>query len=249
MNISSGSGDNYHPVSAVLLSLAVFFIPLLFLYFVLGIVYGLDDSDTLKNLLQQNEVSLNSYGTDILIYPIEDNVMYLLSVPLQVLFISWLLRRKSIDPVHSLGLNFFDRKAFIYAVILWILYFAFASLYGYVFEIEMPNDFFEYSKAVPVWMISIVFIIGAPIAEELLFRGYLYSQLKNTKLGINGTIFLTSLLWTVLHAQYDIDILFSLFFLGLVLGYVRYKYNSVYLAIAIHAIHNIQATIYILFFT
>ena len=249
MNMSSGSGDNYHPVSAVLLSLAVFFIPLLFLYFVLGIVYGLDDSDTLKNLLQQNEVSLNSYGTDILIYPIEDNVMYLLSVPLQVLFISWLLRRKSIDPVHSLGLNFFDRKAFIYAVILWILYFAFASLYGYVFEIEMPNDFFEYSKAVPVWMISIVFIIGAPIAEELLFRGYLYSQLKNTKLGINGTIFLTSLLWTVLHAQYDIDILFSLFFLGLVLGYVRYKYNSVYLAIAIHAIHNIQATIYILFFT
>lgn len=249
MNISSGSGDNYHPVSAVLLSLAVFFIPLLFLYFVLGIVYGLDDSDTLKNLLQQNEVSLNSYGTDILIYPIEDNVMYLLSVPLQVLFISWLLRRKSIDPVHSLGLNFFDRKAFIYAVILWILYFAFASLYGYVFEIEMPNDFFEYSKAVPVWMISIVFIIGAPIAEELLFRGYLYSQLKNTKLGINGTIFLTSLLWTVLHAQYDIDILFSLFFLGLILGYVRYKYNSVYLAIAIHAIHNIQATIYILFFT
>ena len=249
MNISSGSGDNYHSVSAVLLSLAVFFIPLLFLYFVLGIVYGLDDSDTLKNLLQQNEVSLNSYGTDILIYPIEDNVMYLLSVPLQVLFISWLLRRKSIDPVHSLGLNFFDRKAFIYAVILWILYFAFASLYGYVFEIEMPNDFFEYSKAVPVWMISIVFIIGAPIAEELLFRGYLYSQLKNTKLGINGTIFLTSLLWTVLHAQYDIDILFSLFFLGLVLGYVRYKYNSVYLAIAIHAIHNIQATIYILFFT
>ena len=247
MNISSG--NNYHPVSAVLLSLAVFFIPLLFLYFALGIVYGLDDSDTLKNLLKQNEVSLNSYGTDILIYPIEDNVMYLLSVPLQVLFISWLLRRKSIDPVHSLGLNFFDRKAFISALILWILYFAFASLYGYVFEIEMPSDFFEYSKAVPVWMISIVFIIGAPIAEELLFRGYLYSQLKNTKLGINGTIFLTSLLWTGLHAQYDIDILFSLFFLGLVLGYVRYKYNSVYLAIAIHAIHNIQATIYILFFT
>ena len=247
MNISSG--NNYHPVSAVLLSLVVFFIPLLFLYFVLGIVYGLDDSDTLKNLLQQNEVSLNSYGTDISVYPIEDNVMYLLSVPLQVLFISWLLRKKGIYSVHSLGLNFFDRKAFIYAVILWVLYFAFASLYGYVFEIEMPGDFFEYSKAVPVWMISIVFIIGTPIAEELLFRGYLYSQLINTKLGMYGTIIFTSLLWTGLHAQYDIDILFSLFFLGLVLGYVRYKYNSVYLAIAIHSIHNIQATIYILFFT
>ena len=247
MNISSK--NNYHPLSAVLLSLAIFFIPLLFLYFGLGIVYGLDDSDTLKNLLQQNEVSLNSYGTDLLIYPIEDNVMYLLSVPLQVLFITWLLRRKSIDLVHCLGLNFFDRKAFTYAVILWILYFAFASLYGYIFKIEMPSDFFEYSKAVPVWMISIAFIIGAPIAEELLFRGYLYSQLKNTKLGIYGTIFLTSLLWTGLHAQYDIDILLSLFFLGLVLGYVRYKYDSVYLAIVIHAIHNIQATIYILFFT
>ena len=108
MNISIG--NNYHPVSAILLSLAVFFIPLLFLYLVLGIIYGLDDSDILK-ILQQNEVSLNSYGTDISVYPIEDNAMYLLSVPLQVLFISWLLRRKSIDPVQSLGLNFFDRKA------------------------------------------------------------------------------------------------------------------------------------------
>ena len=247
MNISSG--NNYHPISAILLSLVVFFIPLLFLYFVLGIVYGLDDSDTLKNVLQQNEVSLNSYGTDILVYPIEDNLMFLLSVPLQILFISWLLRKKSIDPVHSLGLNFFDRKAFINAFIVWVFYFAFAALYGYVFEIEIPNDFIQYSKGVPVWMISIVFIIGAPIAEELLFRGYLYSQLKNTKLGTYGTIFLTSLLWTGMHAQYDIGILFSLFFLGLVLGYVRYKYDSVYLAIAIHAIHNIQATIYILFFT
>ena len=247
MNISIG--NNYHPVSSILLSLAVFFIPLLFLYLVLGIIYGLDDSDILKNLLQQNEVSLNSYGTDISVYPIEDNAMYLLSVPLQVLFISWLLRRKSIDPVQSLGLNFFDRKALIYAVILWILYFAFASLYGYVFEIEMPSDFFEYSKAVPVWMISIVFIVGAPIAEELLFRGYLYSQLINTKLGMYGTIIFTSLLWTGLHAQYDFDILISIFFLGLVLGYVRYRHDSVYLAIVIHAIHNIQATIYILFFT
>ena len=98
----------------------------------------------------------------------------------------------------------------------------------------MPSDFFEYSKAVPVWMISIVFIIGAPIAEELLFRGYLYSQLINTKLGMYGTIIFTSLLWTGLHAQYDIDILFSLAWFRL------YKMD-------IHSIHNIQATIYIFF--
>ena len=247
MNISVK--NNYHPVSAILLSLAVFYVPLIVLYFGLGIVYGLDDSDTIKNLLEQNEVDLNSYGTDMTVYPIEDNLMYLLSVPLQVLFIFWLLNKKNIDLSNSLGLNYFDRKAFMYAFVIWILYFAFSFLYGYSFEIEMPNDFIEYSKAAPALMISIVFIIAAPIAEELLFRGYLFSQLINTKLGMYGTIILTSLLWTVLHAQYDFDILISIFFLGLVLGYVRYRYDSVYLAIVIHAIHNIQATIYILFFT
>ena len=183
------------------------------------------------------------------VYPIEDNLMYLLSVPLQVLFIFWLLNKKNIDLSNSLGLNYFDRKAFMYAFVIWILYFAFSFLYGYSFEIEMPNDFIEYSKAAPALMISIVFIIAAPIAEELLFRGYLFSQLINTKLGMYGTIIFTSLLWTGLHAQYDFDILISIFFLGLVLGYVRYRYDSVYLAIVIHAIHNIQATIYILFFT
>ena len=247
MNISVK--NNYHPVSAIFLSLAVFYVPLIVLYFGLGIVYGLDDSDTIKNLLEQSEVDLNSYGTDMTVYPIEDNLMYLLSVPLQVLFIFWLLNKKNIDLPNSLGLNCFDRKAFVYAFAIWILYFAFSFLYGYLFEIEMPNDFIEYSKAAPALMISVVFIIAAPIAEELLFRGYLFSQLINTKLGIYGTIIFTSLLWTGLHAQYDIDILFSIFFLGLVLGYVRYKYESVYLAIVIHAIHNIQATIYILFFT
>lgn len=247
MNISVK--NHYHPFLAVLFSLVVFFVPLFILYFGLGVVYGLDESENLKNLLQKNEVTLSSYGTDILVYPVEDSVIYLLSVPLQVLFILWLLKRKNIDLVNSLGLNYFDRKAFAFAIILWILYFSCASLYGYIFEVEMPADFFAYSKAVPALMISIVFIIAAPIAEELLFRGYLYSQLKETKFGLHGTIIFISLLWTGLHTQYDFDILISIFFLGLVLGYIRYKYDSIYLVILIHAIHNIQSTIYILFFT
>ena len=91
-------------------------------------------------------------------------------------------------------------------------------------------------------------VICAPIVEELLFRGFLFSQLRTTKLGIYGSIILTSLIWTSIHLQYDLLLLIPIFFLGLLLGYLMHKYNSLYLVIIVHAVHNLQATLFIEFF-
>jgi membrane protease YdiL (CAAX protease family) len=99
----------------------------------------------------------------------------------------------------------------------------------------------------PLILGVITTILVAPILEEFIFRGFLFSQLKVT-LGNWGAISLSSLAWTSLHFQYELKILFILFLLGLILGFLRWKYNSLFLVMALHAINNLVAFI-IAYFT
>ncbi len=55
-----------------------------------------------------------------------------------------------------------------------------------------------------VWVILTVICLGAPLSEELLFRGFLFSGLAKSRLGLVGTAILTTLLWTALHAGYSL---------------------------------------------
>lgn len=44
-------------------------------------------------------------------------------------------------------------------------------------------------------------VLGAPIAEELIFRGQLFSALSRTWLGYSGTTLVTAALWASLHTR------------------------------------------------
>jgi membrane protease YdiL (CAAX protease family) len=90
----------------------------------------------------------------------------------------------------------------------------------------------------PIILGLISVIIVAPIAEEFLFRGFLFSQLKRTHLGGWGAVTLSSFLWTIIHFQYEPLILLALFIFGIFLGYIRMAYNSLSLPIILHAINN-----------
>ena len=45
---------------------------------------------------------------------------------------------------------------------------------------------------------------GCPVFEELFFRGFLLEGFRRTFLGTTGAVVLTSLLWAVIHTQYDL---------------------------------------------
>ena len=85
--------------------------------------------------------------------------------------------------------------------------------------------------------------IVAPIAEELMFRGFLYRGLAASRLGISGAILVTSLLWAGLHTDRTwlgfADILFS----GIVLGWLRWRSGSTLTPIAVHGVNNIIAVV------
>ncbi len=247
------NSNNYHPVSAVVFSLIIVFILPIITAIFIGVTYsllGTSGTDSAFEVwMQQNPVEVSILSDEkSIISPVESAVSYLITVPLQIWFIFWLLRRRKIDLSKNLGLYHFNRNALIYSLVAYVILYLVLTFYSYAFQISPPEEFIKLMKATPFVLNFLMVVIGAPIVEELLFRGFLFSQLKTTKLGVNGSIILTSLIWTSIHLQYDLFLLIPIFLLGLFLGYLMHKYNSLYLVIIVHAVHNLQATLFIEFF-
>ena len=247
------NSNNYHPVSAVVFSLIIVFILPIITAIFIGVTYsllGTSGTDSAFEVwMQQNPVEVSILSDEkTIISPVESAVSYLITVPLQIWFIFWLLRRRKIDLSKNLGLYHFNRNALIYSLVAYVILYLVLTAYSYAFQISPPEEFIKLMKATPFVLNFLMVVIGAPIVEELLFRGFLFSQLKTTKLGVNGSIILTSLIWTSIHLQYDLFLLIPIFLLGLFLGYLMHKYNSLYLVIIVHAVHNLQATLFIEFF-
>lgn len=77
--------------------------------------------------------------------------------------------------------------------------------------------------------------IVTPIAEEFLFRGFLFKGLRS-KLGFYLTTFVVSIIFAIAHGQLNVAI--DVFVLSLVLCYVREKSGSLWPAIFVHALKN-----------
>ena len=89
-----------------------------------------------------------------------------------------------------------------------------------------------------LWMAVIGF---APAFEETFFRGFLFVGLQNSRIGIVGTILFTSLVWALVHIQYDIYGMATVLVLGIVLGIVRLKTRSLWGSLLIHSMWNFVA--------
>ncbi len=85
-------------------------------------------------------------------------------------------------------------------------------------------------------------IVAAPVWEELFFRGFMHRGLV-AGIGTIPAIVICSACWAALHLQYDVINIFSIFVIGLWLGAVREKSGSTCLAILLHALMNLVATI------
>jgi len=92
-------------------------------------------------------------------------------------------------------------------------------------------------------MLLFAFSVAAPMSEEVLARGFLYRGWSASFLRVPGAIVLSSLVWTVVHLQYDLYFLAEVFTIGLWFGYMRYRANSLWLTIVLHALNNLTAVV------
>jgi len=88
-------------------------------------------------------------------------------------------------------------------------------------------------------------VVLTPLGEEILFRGVLYQGLK-TKLNVILAAIVTSLLFGLAHAQWNVGV--DTFVLSLAAIYLYEKYQSLWFPIGLHAIKNFIAFIMIFVF-
>jgi membrane protease YdiL (CAAX protease family) len=94
-----------------------------------------------------------------------------------------------------------------------------------------------------LWLLVIAFCVAAPITEEFFARGFLYRGWSESFLRPGGAIVLSSMVWTMLHLQYDWFFLGEVFSIGLLLGYLRYRINSIWLTVVLHGLNNLAAVV------
>jgi membrane protease YdiL (CAAX protease family) len=94
-----------------------------------------------------------------------------------------------------------------------------------------------------LWLLVIAFCAAAPMSEELFARGFLYRGLSESFLGVPGAILVSSIVWTSLHLQYDWFFFGEVFCIGLWFGYIRYRSQSTWLTIVLHALNNLAAVV------
>jgi uncharacterized protein len=99
-----------------------------------------------------------------------------------------------------------------------------------------------YKTSNPVWLIWGATVVAAPLFEEMFFRGFLFKGFQASVLGPAGAILLTSFLWAVIHLQYDLYGIVTIFLLGLIIGAARVATGSLYVPLAMHSITNVIAT-------
>lgn len=86
------------------------------------------------------------------------------------------------------------------------------------------------------FLISLISMAIFPaIFEELVFRGFLFNNLTHLS-GKNAAIFGTAFFFSIVH--FSILSFFWLFPFGLLLGYLRAKYNTLIYGIVGHFVHN-----------
>jgi len=109
--------------------------------------------------------------------------------------------------------------------------------------IVSPFQEISYSTAgtegwLPVmWLATVV--IG-PAGEEIMFRGYLFGGWVHSQRSAWIAIPLISMLWAVLHIQYDWTGVTEILAAGLFLGWMRWRSGSTLLTFLLHALFNLE---------
>lgn len=100
------------------------------------------------------------------------------------------------------------------------------------------QPFAEMMKSRTWWLILIAAGVGAPLAEELLFRGMIFGALRRSPLGFAGAMVITALSWAILHANYSVYGLSAITLIGLYLAWLRERTGSLLTPIVCHGAYN-----------
>ncbi|MDN3454063.1 MULTISPECIES: CPBP family intramembrane glutamic endopeptidase [unclassified Psychrobacter] len=103
-----------------------------------------------------------------------------------------------------------------------------------------------YQSVSSVWLLVFAIVVVAPIYEEVVFRGILWSAITeqftapsySENHGAIVASMVTSLIFAVIHVQYGIYEISTIVVLALIFCYARIKSGSLLLPIVLHIVNN-----------
>ncbi|MCX2784211.1 CPBP family intramembrane metalloprotease [Microbulbifer thermotolerans] len=111
-----------------------------------------------------------------------------------------------------------------------------------------PGEFMQMLAGSRHLPLVLVIVLVAPVLEELIFRGYLFTAWRQSRLGLTGTLLLTSALFALMHwGQYHWVQAVFIFILALMLGIAREKSGSVLLPMLLHGLNNLASAIVVIY--
>ena len=125
------------------------------------------------------------------------------------------------------------------AILVWIF-----NLFPW-FDAEQVQEvgFNHYIIGLDRIVAFITLVIVAPIAEELIFRGWLYGKLRlilsdkvSEKVSVAISIFLVSLLFGIIHMQWNVGV--NVFALSVILCGLREITGTIHAGILVHMLKN-----------
>lgn len=84
----------------------------------------------------------------------------------------------------------------------------------------------------------LIAVLWVPLAEEWIFRGWLFQALARTRPGMLVALPATTLIFSLLHSFYSPGGVLVIGLLGLFLGWLRWRYNQLWLCVLAHAVYN-----------
>jgi CAAX protease family protein len=103
------------------------------------------------------------------------------------------------------------------------------------------NDIYTTAAArgwLPLLWLAVVVV--TPIGEESLFRGFLFCGWFRAPKDAWPAIVLTSVVFALMHVQYDWFVIVQVFGFGVLLGWMRWVSGSTLLTMALHALINCE---------
>lgn len=161
-------------------------------------------------------------------------------IGLVVLLLTWLQDRN----LKALNFKTITGKTILTAIALWIILelcmdFIIQPLITRI--LNEPADYGVFAglegKTKTYWKMLGYMWISAAIGEELLFRGYVFAQLKKI-IGDQKllSILISAVLFSVPHLYQGTAGLITTFIFGLAFGFIYVRYQNLYLNIIVHGL-------------
>jgi membrane protease YdiL (CAAX protease family) len=167
----------------------------------------------------------------------------LASTPAMIGLVVLLVRIKRHPIREYLALSWPGTRAFILAVIGLAVVLAATDLTSYSLGRPIVPDFMV-DACQTAWLpfLLLALVVLAPLGEETLFRGFLYKGIEVSRGGPVTAIIVSTVIFSVIHVQYDWYGILSVAVMGFYLGVARYRFSSTQLTMVLHAIANAVAT-------